>query len=176
MLRRQFTKIGRSGERLASNLTAVFRLFLHFPRTCFILRIYNCYFSRKLLHYFALLIPFLLRVVPPPRCLSSRSRLSSANSSIPKCLGKTGQYVILTVSLFRRTKASPNREKPRRARNGRNPGMDAAWATDTPSSSYCVGTNISRLIAHLHLQSPFLYSEIDQYLTTTLRSQSIFLL
>lgn len=51
--------------------------------------------------------------LPPPRV----SRPVSFRSGP----AKAGQYVILAVSLFLRTKAGSKLEKPRHARNGRNP-------------------------------------------------------
>lgn len=54
--------------------------------------------------------------LPPPGVSGSRP------VSFRSAPAKAGQYIILAVSLFLRTKASSKLEKPRHARNGRNPG------------------------------------------------------
>lgn len=99
----------KSSNGYRPNLGRVFRLFSLATQG-----IYICYFSRKPLHYFALLrfLPSGHRrpALPPPRPVSFRSGPA-----------KAGQYVILAVSLFLRTKAGSKLEKPRHAHNGRNP-------------------------------------------------------
>lgn len=123
---RRFLKAETSPDQLASNLIPVLRLFFRHPRSRLMLRIYNCYFSRKPLHYFAFLVRLFYRHRVLPLC-PSYFCLSSADGPISECPGEARQYIILAVSLFLRTKAGWKLEKPRHAHNGRNPGVAAAW-------------------------------------------------
>lgn len=101
--------------------------------------IYNCYFSRKPLHYFVLLVR-LFYWHPVLFLLSALARSSSfclADGLISKCSGKAGQYIILAVSLFLRPEGATARpEKPGHAHNGRNPGALCALVADAPGSCF----------------------------------------
>lgn len=113
---RKKTKYGRLGkveeqelERLPSQSWPRFSL------------VFPCYPGDIYLLFFAKATP-LFRSPPfftvwPPTPRSSPPRPVSFRSGP----AKAGQYVILAVSLFLRTKAGSKLEKPRHAHNGRNP-------------------------------------------------------
>lgn len=117
----RFSKVGESS--LEQSLSQSWpRFSLVFPR----------YYSRDIyiyLLFFAKATPLFrsprfFTVWPPTFPSSSPLRVSRRPVSFRSAPAKAGQYIILAVSLFLRTKASSKLEKPRHARNGRNPGPE----------------------------------------------------
>lgn len=120
----RFSKVGENS--LEQSLSQSWpRFSLVFPR----------YYSRDIyiyLLFFAKATPLFrsprfFTVWPPTDPSSLRSlRVSGSRRpvSFRSAPAKAGQYIILAVSLFLRTKASSKLEKPRHARNGRNPGPE----------------------------------------------------
>lgn len=113
-------------ERLPSNLGRVFRLFFRAPRSRVDTRdIYLLFFAKATPLFRSprpVLFYRLATNVPLP--FSPLLRVSRSRPvSFPSAPAKAGQYIILAVSLFLRTKASSKLEKPRHAHNGRNPGV-----------------------------------------------------
>lgn len=117
----RFSKVGENS--LEQSLSQSWpRFSLVFPR----------YYSRDIyiyLLFFAKATPLFrsprfFTVWPPTFPSSSPLRVSRRPVSFRSAPAKAGQYIILAVSLFLRTKASSKLEKPRHARNGRNPGPE----------------------------------------------------
>lgn len=117
----RFSKVGENS--LEQSLSQSWpRFSLVFPR----------YYSRDIyiyLLFFAKATPLFrsprfFTVWPPTFPSSLRVSGSRRPVSFRSAPAKAGQYIILAVSLFLRTKASSKLEKPRHARNGRNPGPE----------------------------------------------------
>lgn len=103
------------------NLGRVFRLFSLDTTHGIYIYIYLLFFAKATPLFRS---PRFFTVWPPTFPSSSPLRVSRRPVSFRSAPAKAGQYIILAVSLFLRTKASSKLEKPRHARNGRNPGPE----------------------------------------------------